>query len=125
MAFDDIKKEAGEPEPTEREKHLLQKISVLEQRLAEYEKDGSVGFYYETNRMLNKIVKAMRNRNMDDMLSGETKEFERTIAMMKQAKEAIDSLRDLRERLDISNDEQADLQRKSKFMKNLAEDRNY
>lgn len=87
------------------------KIKRLEEEIASYRVNGAVGLYYELNRLINETIKYSRGRTISSLLSeGEKgdKTFERTMALIKNAKEHVLDMEDIKNKLGLSGNEQKD-----------------
>lgn len=91
-----------------------QTIQELKEELDSYKLDGVVGYYYQLNKWINGTVELMKEKGVKSLLSadkadGDNKKFERVMALIKNTKEWIDTMADLRVRLRITGDEEKDL----------------
>lgn len=101
------------------------KIKRLENEIASYRVNGAVGLYYELNRLVNETVNYTRNTTISSLLTdGEKgdKKFERTMALIKNAKEHVLDLEDIRNKLKLTGDEQKDKEQ-IPFIETVAETR--
>ena len=76
-----------------------------------YKVNGAVGLYYELNRLVNETVKYTRTNSISSLLTeGEKgdKKFERTMALIKNAKEHVLDLEEIRTKLKLSGNESKD-----------------
>lgn len=104
-------------------KESEQKVSALEQKLALYEIDGPVGFYYELNRWTNSIREYMRGKTVESLIGVDEKDktLTNTLALIKSAKENIETLHDMRVMFDkITGKEEDDAGKKVAFIDRLA-----
>lgn len=88
-----------------------QKIERLETELAEYRANGAVGLYYELNRLVNETIKHTRQQSIKSLLSeGEKgdKTFERTMALIKNAKEHVLDMEEMKAKLNLTGNENKD-----------------
>lgn len=102
-----------------------EKIKRLEEEILSYKVNGAVGLYYELNRLVNETIKYTRNTSISSLLTdGEKgdKKFERTMALIKNAKEHVLDLEDIRIKLKLSGDEDKDKD-KVPFIEGVARDR--
>lgn len=85
-----------------------EKIKRLEDEIASYRINGAVGLYYELNRLINETIKYSRGKSISSLLSeGEKgdKTFERTMALIKNAKEHVLDMEDIKNKLGLSGNE--------------------
>jgi len=102
-----------------------ERIKKLEDELASYKINGAVGLYYELNRLVNESVKFSRGRTIQSLISGDEKgdkTFERYLALMKSAKENIIDMEEIKEKLNLTGDEEKD-KSKRPFVDKLADPR--
>ena len=88
-----------------------EKIKKLEEEIASYKVNGAVGLYYELNRLVNETIKYTRNTSISSLLTeGEKgdKKFERTMALIKNAKEHVLDLEEIKNKLGLTGDEAKD-----------------
>lgn len=88
-----------------------EKIKQLEEEIAAYKVNGAVGLYYELNRLVNETVKYTRNTSISSLLTeGEKgdKKFERTMALIKNAKEHVLDLEEIKNKLGLTGNEAKD-----------------
>ena len=107
-------------------KDLQQKVSVLEQRLALYEKDASVRGYYALNRIVNLQVDYVNSFDIKSNIGKDPKEdktYDRAKGIWEGLEPMIMSLAKLKETLKLTGDESRDSKRVS-FTDRLAEKRN-
>lgn len=104
---------------------LEDKVKRLEEEIASYRVNGAVGLYYELNRLVNETIKYTRNTSIASLLTeGEKgdKKFERTMALIKNAKEHVLDLEDIKVKLKLTGNEDADKD-KVPFIETVARDR--
>ena len=85
-----------------------EKIKRLEDEIASYRINGAVGLYYELNRLINETIKYSRGKSISSLLSeGEKgdKTFGRTMALIKNAKEHVLDMEDIKNKLGLSGNE--------------------
>jgi len=90
---------------------LQEKCERLEKENLQYRQNGAVGLYYELNRLVNETVAYTRSRGISSLLSeGEKgdKTFERTMALIKNAKEHVLDMEDIKNKLNLSGNESKD-----------------
>lgn len=106
-------------------KDLQNQVSVLEQRLAKYEKHGGVRLYYSLNRKLNEIADVLNSVNIKDELNadGKDKTFERLRALWTDAEKIVTATQSIATMLKLSNDEEKDNDKKIPFIETVAETR--
>lgn len=88
-----------------------EKIKRLEEENASYKVNGAVGLYYELNRLVNETIKYTRGTSISSLLTeGEKgdKKFERTMALIKNAKEHVIDLEDIKNKLGLTGNESKD-----------------
>jgi hypothetical protein len=88
-----------------------ERIKELEAELASYKVNGAVGLYYELNRLVNETIKYTRGTSISSLLTeGEKgdKKFERTMALIKNAKEHVLDLEDIKVKLNLTGNEAKD-----------------
>ena len=88
-----------------------EKIKKLEAEVAAYKVNGAVGLYYELNRLVNETINYTRNTSISSLLTdGEKgdKKFERTMALIKNAKEHVIDLEEIKNKLGLSGNESKD-----------------
>ena len=103
-----------------------EKIKELEGELALYKLNGAIGLYYELNRFVNDTVSIMREKGVKSLFSKEgdddPKKFERMMALIKNAKEHIVDMEEIKVKLGLTGDEEKDRQRKP-FIDRIADKR--
>ena len=85
-----------------------EKIKRLEDEIASHRINGAVGLYYELSRLINETIKYSRGKSISSLLSeGEKgdKTFERTMALIKNAKEHVLDMEDIKNKLGLSGNE--------------------
>lgn len=93
---------------------LKKQVTQLETELATYKVNGGIGLYYELNRMVNLTVEFLRKKTSIESLMGtgedsaKDKTFERTMTMMKNAKENLKDLVEIKATLNLSGNEEKD-----------------
>lgn len=103
-----------------------QKIKALEEELASYKSNGAVGLYYELNRIVNATIAYSRKTSIEGLLSSDEKgdkKFERTMVLIKNAKEHVLDLEEIKNKLKLTGNEEKDKERVP-FIEKLAETRN-
>lgn len=83
----------------------------LKDEIASYKVNGAVGLYYELNRLVNETIKYTRGTSISSLLTeGEKgdKKFERTMALIKNAKEHVIDLEDIKTKLGLTGNEAKD-----------------
>lgn len=87
------------------------RIKQLEEEIASYRVNGAVGLYYELNRLVNETINYTRGTSISSLLTdGEKgdKKFERTMALIKNAKEHVLDLEDIKNKLNLTGNEAKD-----------------
>ena len=101
-------------------------IESLKAEIASYKQHGAIGLYYELNRFVNNTVTIMRGQSLQSLLAGakdeDPKKFERMMALIKNAKEHVADMVEMKERLNLSGDEEKDKRRP--FITTVAQVRN-
>lgn len=90
---------------------LKKENEKLKMEIASYKINGAVGLYYELNRLVNETIKYTRTTSISSLLTeGEKgdKKFERTMVLIKNAKEHVLDLEDIKVKLGLSGDEAKD-----------------
>jgi hypothetical protein len=91
--------------------NIKQENEKLKIEIASYKVNGAVGLYYELNRLVNETINYTRTTSISGLLTdGEKgdKKFERTMALIKNAKEHVLDLEDIKNKLGLSGDEKKD-----------------
>lgn len=99
-----------------------EKIKRLESEIASYRVNGAVGLYYELNRLVNETINYTRNTSISSLLTeGEKgdKKFERTMALIKNAKEHVLDLEEIKNKLGLTGNEAKDKE-KVPFIESVA-----
>ena len=93
--------------PTEQER-----IKELEDENALYKKNGAAGYYYELNRWVNGTVSLMRDSGVKSLLvkdkDDDAKKFEKMMALIKNTKEWIDNMDEIKTKFKLSGDQKKD-----------------
>lgn len=96
------------------------KVSVLEQRLSAFEVPGAIGLYYGLERFINGVNDLMRKYTLESLLNGTDKEdpkrFEKMMSLIKNAKEHVSDMMDMKEKIGITGDEIKDKAKKTSFL---------
>lgn len=102
------------------------RIKELEEELAQYKPNGSVALYYELNRFVNNTVSIMREQGLKSLLAvskdEDPKKFERMMVLIKNAKEHVADMADIKSKLRLSGDEKSDKE-DMPFIESIAETR--
>jgi hypothetical protein len=104
---------------------LEKEIKELKDENAAYKVNGAVGLYYELNRLVNETIKYTRNTSISSLLTeGEKgdKKFERTMALIKNAKEHVIDLEEIKTKLRLTGNEDKDKE-KVPFIETVASKR--
>lgn len=104
---------------------LQKKIAALENKLLNYEQNGVVGLYYELNRFLNNTVAFMRVNSVQTLITDskdDPKKFERTMALIKSAKEHVLDLEEIKVKFKLTGNENDDKERLP-FIETIAKER--
>jgi hypothetical protein len=101
------------------------KIKELQSELAQYKLNGAIGLYYELNRFVNDTVSILREKGVKSLFAkddDDPKKFERMMALIKNAKEHIVDMEEIKAKLGLTGDEEKDRVRKP-FIDRIAEKR--
>ena len=93
------------------EEELRKENEKLKADIAMLKVNGAVGLYYELNRLVNETVAYTRSTTMTSLLTeGEKgdKKFERTMALIKNAKEHVLDMEEMKNKLGLSGNEKKD-----------------
>ena len=88
-----------------------EKIKQLEEEIAQYKVDGAVGLYYELNRLINETIRYSRGKSISSLLTDGDKgdkTFERTMALIKNAKEHVIDMQEMKTKLNLSGSKDKD-----------------
>jgi hypothetical protein len=87
-------------------KKLLQQVSVLEKELKTYKDDGVRGFFNNINRWVNNANEYIFEKatNIGSLVTGEGKDFERVMALIKNTKENVEAIMELEKTLGIKRE---------------------
>lgn len=110
---------------TDLEKQLQEENTELKKKVASLQGNGAVGLYYELNRLVNETINYTRNVTISSLLTeGEKgdKKFERTMALIKNAKEHVLDLEEIKNKLGLTGNEQKDKE-KIPFIEGVASKR--
>lgn len=103
-----------------------ERVKELEKELALYKPNGSVALYYELNRFVNGVVAIMRTQSLESLLKpgkdDDAKKFEKTMALIKNAKEHVADMADIKAKLRLSGDQKKD-EEDMPFIESIAETR--
>jgi len=102
-----------------------ERIKQLEQELAQYKLNGAIGLYYELNRFVNDTVSILREKGVKSLFAkddDDPKKFERMMALIKNAKEHIVDMEEIKAKLGLTGDEEKDRIKKP-FIDRIAEKR--
>ncbi len=87
----------------------------LKKEVAIYKVNGSVGLYYELNRLINETINYTRGVSIRSLISGDSgtsdakdKTFERTMVLIKNAKEHALDMEELKQKLGLTGNEKKD-----------------
>ena len=105
---------------------LQDKITRLEAENSLYTQNGALGLYYELNRFVNGVVAYMRNQSVTSLLTAskdeDAKKFEKTMALIKNAKEHVADMAEMKKTLGLSGNEDDD-KRNKPFVDGIAKTR--
>lgn len=104
---------------------LKKELVKLKEENDMYKTHGGVGLYYELNRIVNETVAYTRKQTISSLLSDTEKgdkTFERTQALIKNAKEHILDMEEIKSKLKLSGNQNKDEDRLP-FIETVAETR--
>lgn len=104
---------------------LQKRLKDAEDELILYRKNGAVGLYYELNRFVNGTVALMRKQSLEGLITGDDKDpkkFERMMALIKNAKEHIIDMEEIKTKLRLTGNEEKD-SKNIPFIETIAETR--
>jgi hypothetical protein len=93
---------------------LKEENAALKEELFAYKGNGPRALYYELNRLVNITVNYTRKTNIESLLGSDEKgdkKFERTMALIKNAKEHVLDMEDMKSKLGLSGNEEKDRER--------------
>lgn len=88
-----------------------EKLKRIELENIMFKSNGAIGLYYELNRLVNETVNYTRTMSIKALLTeGDKgdKTFERTMALIKNAKEHVLDMEEIKNKLGLSGDESKD-----------------
>ena len=104
----------------------MAEIDELKKELDLYKQNGAIGLYYEVNRFINGTVLLMRKQGVENLLTltkdEDPKKFERMMALIKNAKEHVADMKEMKSALGISGNEDDD-KRNKPFVDGIAKPR--
>lgn len=86
-------------------------IEDYKKELLNYKVNGAVGLYYELNRLVNATIAYTQKISIETLLGGDEKgdkKFERTMALIKNAKEHVLDMEEIKLKLKLTGNEQKD-----------------
>ena len=106
---------------------LEKEVKTLQEENDSYKSNGARGLYYELNRLVNETIKFTRSKTISSLLSSDEgskgdKTFERTMALIKNAKEHVLDMEDIKNKLGLSGNEAKDKE-KVPFIETVAQKR--
>lgn len=105
---------------------MAETVEELKNELELYRQNGAVGLYYELNRFVNGVVMIMRNNSLESLLTAkkddDAKKFEKTMALIKNAKEHVADMTEMKSKLGLSGNEDED-KRNKPFVDGIAKTR--
>ncbi len=103
-----------------------ERIKELEAELALYKIKGYIGYYYELNKWVNGTVDLMRTSGVRSLLTKDkdedAKKFEKMMALIKNTKDWIDDMEEIKLKFGLTGDEEKDRSKKP-FIDRLSEQR--
>lgn len=104
----------------------MAEIDDIKKELDLYKQNGAIGLYYELNRFVNGTVAIMRKQGLDSLLSAtkdeDPKKFERMMVLIKNAKEHVSDMKEMKAALGITGNEDDDKKNKP-FVDGIAQTR--
>lgn len=88
-----------------------ERIEQLEAELLTYKKPSGVGLYYELNRIVNETIDISRGKSLHNLLALDPKEdksFERMQVLIKNAKEHVIDMQEIKEKLGLTGNKDKD-----------------
>jgi hypothetical protein len=105
---------------------MAETIESLKKELELYKQNGAVGLYYELNRFINGTVSLMRKQGIESLLTAtkdeDPKKFERMMVLIKNAKEHVSDMKEMKSALGITGNEEDD-KRNKPFVDGIAQQR--
>lgn len=105
---------------------LKEKLTESQNELALYKVKGYIGYYYELNKWVNGTVDLMRISGVKSLLTAskddDAKKFEKMMALIKNTKEWIDNMEEIKKNFNLTGDEEKD-KTKQPFLNRVAEQR--
>ena len=89
----------------------MKSMEELERENALYKQNGPVGLYYELNRIVNETIELSREKSLKSLLTLDPKEdksFERMQALIKNAKEHVLDMQEIKVKLGLSGEREKD-----------------
>lgn len=113
--------------PEEEIRSLKEKTKELESELGLYKLKGYIGYYYELNKWVNDTVSFMRSTGVKSLLmptkDDDAKKFEKMMALIKNTKEWIDNMEEIKSKFGLSGSEEKDKSARP-FVERIADTRN-
>lgn len=106
-------------------RELEEKLKEANEELAEYKVNGPVGLYYELNRLINETLTLSRSKTLKSLIDSDEKgdkRFERMQVLIKNAKEHVLDMEEIKSKLGLVGDEEKDKARKP-FIERISESR--
>ena len=108
-------------------KTIQEEIEELKAENAFYKQNGAVGLFYELNRVVNDTVKVSKATTINSLLTGTEEEkgekrFEKMQVLLKNAKEHVIWMDEMKGRFGITGDETKD-KGKVSFLDKIAQER--
>lgn len=89
----------------------IKEIEKLKEENASYKLNGQVALYYELNRIVNATVAFTRKQSIEALINSDEKadkKFERTMALIKNAKEHVIDMEEIKNKLRLTGNEEKD-----------------
>jgi len=93
------------------EQQYQEKIDELQAEISLYKNNGGVGLYYELNRLVNETIDLSNSKKLKELLALDPKEdksFERMQALIKNAKEHVLDMVELKTKLGLTGNREKD-----------------
>ena len=105
---------------------VKKQLKEAKEELALYKVKGGIGLYYELNRIVNETIELSRTQSIKSLITSDEKgdkKFERLQVLIKNAKEHILDMREIKSTLNLTGNEKKDKE-DAPFIETIAETRN-
>ena len=92
---------------------MNESIEDVKKELSLYKANGLIGYYYQLNKWVNEAVALMRATSPKSILvpdESDAKKFERMMTLIKTAKDWIDTMEEIKVKINITGNEAKDTQ---------------